>query len=41
MTGRYSPFEEDLKIPNAFFNEREVKKEATDVYLRLRKIKVK
>lgn len=35
VTGRFSPFEEDLQIPNAYFSEEDVKKEATKVYLQL------
>lgn len=37
VTGRFSPFEEDLKIHNAYFNENDVKTKATDVYLQLKK----
>jgi len=35
ITGRFSSFEEDLKIPNAYFNENDVRKKATEVYLKL------
>ena len=35
IVGRFSPYEEDLKIPNAYFNEEDVKKKATDVYFQL------
>lgn len=35
ITGRFSPFDEDLKIPNAYFNEEDVRKKATEVYLKL------
>jgi len=35
MTGRFSFFEEDLKIPNAFFNENDIKQKATAVYVEL------
>lgn len=35
ITGRFSPFEDDLKIPNAYFSENDVRKKATEVYLEL------
>lgn len=35
ITSRFSPFDEDLKIPNAYFNEADVRKKATEVYLKL------
>ena len=35
VTGRFSPFEEDMSTPNAYFNETEVKKKAKDVYLKI------
>lgn len=35
ITGRFSPFEEDLKIPNAYFNEKDVRQKATEVYLEI------
>jgi len=36
ITGRFSPYEEDLKIPNAYFSENDVRKKATEVYLKLK-----
>lgn len=32
VTSRYSPFEEDLMIPNVFANEQEVKDKAIESY---------
>lgn len=31
VTSRFSPFEEDLKIPNAFYSEQEVRIKAEEV----------
>lgn len=31
ITDRFSPYEEDLKIPNAFFNEQQVRKKVQDI----------
>jgi len=36
IVGRFSPFEEDLAITNVYFNENDVKKKATEVYLKLK-----
>jgi len=36
VTSRFSPFEEDLKIPNAFTNEQEVKSKAIQSSYQLR-----
>ena len=35
IVARFSPFEEDLKIPNMYFSEKDVKEKATEVYLKL------
>jgi len=35
VTGRFSKFEEDLKIQNAYSNEDEVKKKVCEVYLNI------
>jgi hypothetical protein len=35
MTGRFSPYEEDLKLPNVFFNEQEILEKAKYVYDKL------
>jgi len=35
ITGRFSSYEEDLKIPNAYFSETDVKKKATEIYCNL------
>jgi hypothetical protein len=35
ITNRFSPFEEDLKIPHMYFSGDDVKKKATEVYLKL------
>ncbi len=35
ITSRFSPYEEDLKIANVYYSERQVKDKATKVYLRL------
>jgi len=37
ITARFSSNEEDLKIPNAYFSEKEVKQNATKVFLELTK----
>jgi len=37
ITARFSSNEEDLKIPNAYFSEKEVKQKATKVFLELTK----
>ncbi|MDR2946036.1 MAG: hypothetical protein LBV79_04755 [Candidatus Adiutrix sp.] len=37
VAGRFSPFEDDLKIPNVYFSEAEVKDKAAQVYLKLTK----
>ena len=38
ITGRFSPCEEELKIPNVYFSESDVKQKATEVYLELIKL---
>ncbi len=35
ITARFSSYEEDLKIPNAYFNEQQVKTKAEEVYKQL------
>jgi len=35
ITGRFSSCEEDLKIPNAYFSETDVKKKAKEIYFKL------
>lgn len=33
MTGRFSSFEEDLKIPNMYYTEEEIKKKVNEVVI--------
>lgn len=35
ITARYSPYEEDLKIPNVYANDNEVRNKAISVYNKL------
>jgi hypothetical protein len=35
ITGCFSPYEEDLKIPNVFYEEKNVKQKASEIYLKL------
>lgn len=35
VTDRFSPYEEDLKIPNAYFNEEEVREKVKEVLKKL------
>lgn len=37
ITNRFSPYEEDLKIPGAFFNERQVREKAIETSKKLKK----
>jgi hypothetical protein len=39
VTSRFSPFEEDLRIPNAFYNEHEVKSKAEEILNKLNLLK--
>ena len=36
ITGRFSPFEGDIKISNAYFNEEDIKKKAKEVFFKLK-----
>ena len=38
IADRFSPYEEDLKIPNVYFSEKEVRQKAKEVYLSLNKL---
>jgi hypothetical protein len=35
FTGRFSPFEEDLKIPNVYFSQEQVMRKIKEVYNKL------
>lgn len=38
MSSRFSPFEEDLKIPNVYFSEKDLANKALEVYSILKKL---
>jgi len=38
MSARFSPFEEDLKIPNVYFSEKDLENKAFEVYSILKKL---